>query len=133
MFLLVWYFVLDLRTRSLAFASGGRRPSLLVPPGREAAVPLGAEGPPVGLSRGHAFATRRVPMPQGSMLYLLSDGASESLARSPAFATMAAVERLVCAAPLPATPEPLRIYDALRDALPSDAPQEDLSVLVFAA
>ena len=133
MFLLVWYFVLDLRARTLDFSGGGRRPALLVPPGREEAVPLSTQGPPVGLSRGHAFATRRVPMPAGSMLYLLSDGASESLARSPAFSTAGAVERLVCAPPLPMTPESLRIYDALRGALPSDAPEEDLSVLVLAA
>lgn len=133
MFLLVWYFVLDLRARTLDFAGGGRRPALLVPPGRVEAVPLSAEGPPVGLSRGHVFATRRVPMPPGSTLYLLSDGASESLARSPAFATAGAVERLVCAPSLPATPESLRIYDALRGALPSDTPEEDLSVLVLAA
>ncbi len=133
MFLLVWYFALDLRARTLDFACGGRHPPLLVPPGREEAVPLEAQGPPVGLSHGHVFAARRVPVPSGSTLYLLSDGASESLARSPAFASAAAVERLVRAAPLPATPEPLRIYDALRAALPPDAPEEDLSVLVVTA
>ncbi len=133
MFLLVWYFVLDLRARTLDFAGGGRRPALLVPPGREEAMPLAAEGPPVGLSRGHVFATRRMPMPPGSMLYLLSDGASESLARTPAFATAEALGRLVCAPPLPMTPESLRIYDALRGALPAGAPEEDLSVLVLAA
>ncbi|MGI4976228.1 MAG: PP2C family protein-serine/threonine phosphatase [Janthinobacterium lividum] len=130
-FFLMWYFVLDLRTRRLRFASAGRHPGYLVAPGRGSALALGAEGPPVGLASDAVFATSEADAPVGSALCLLSDGASESLSRTAGFAVPGAVEALVGLPVVPGLPEPLRLYHAVRGAIAPDELDEDFSALVF--
>jgi len=130
-FFLMWYFVLDLRTRRLRYASAGRHPAYLVPPGRRAAVPLAAEGPPIGLAPVGRFAATEVEMPPGSTLYLLSDGASESLSRTREYAAAGAVEERVGRPVIPGLPEPLRLYHAVRGATAPDDLGEDFSALAF--
>ena len=132
MFFLMCYFVLDLRTRRLRYGSAGRHPGYLVPSERGGTTTLTAEGPPIGLSPAHVFATSEVEVPESAMLYLLSDGASESLSQSASYARPGCIEALIRAPVVPGMPEPLRLYNALRDATPADSPDEDLSVLVFA-
>ena len=132
MFFLMWYFVLDLRTRRLLYASAGRHPGYLVPPERRGTLALSAPGPAIGLAPGHAFPSCSVEVAAGSMLYLLSDGASESLARSTEYGAAGRTEALIGGRLQPGTPEPMRLHDALQTAWPSDAPAEDLSFLVIA-
>ena len=130
-FFLMWYFVLDLRTRRLRHASAGRHPAYLVPPGRGPGVPLAAEGAPIGLAPAGRFPSVEVEVAPGSTLYLLSDGASESLFRSDEYAAVGSVEALVGAPALPRLPEPLRLYHAVRAATAPDDLHEDFSAVVF--
>lgn len=130
-FFLMWYFVFDLRTRRLRFASAGRHPGYLVAPGRGPALALGAEGPPLGLASDASFTTMEVDVPAGCTLCLLSDGASESLSATPAYAAPGAVEALVGMPVVPGLPEPLRLYHAVRGAIAPDELGEDFSALVF--
>ena len=130
-FFLIWYFVFDLHARQLRYASAGRHPGYLVPPGRADTRLLTAAGPAVGLTPDQEFEAGCVVVPPGSTLYLLSDGASESLARNAGFAAPGGVERLIRDAAVPDLPEPLRLYHAVRDAAGPDGLDEDFSALVL--
>ena len=130
-FFLMWYFVLDLRTRRLRFASAGRHPGYLVAPGRGTALALAAEGPPIGLAPDGSFPVAEADAPVGSMLCLLSDGASESLSRTAGYAVPGSVESLVGMPVVAGLPEPLRLYHAVRDAIAPDELDEDFSALAF--
>ena len=130
-FFLMWYFVLDLRTRYMRFVSAGRHPGYLVVPGKGVAAALTTNGSPVGLTSDNSFSVAEVDVPAGATLCLLSDGASESLARTKEYARPGAVEELVGRPAVSGLPVPLRLYNAVRDAIAPEDLDEDFSALVF--
>jgi phosphoserine phosphatase RsbU/P len=77
MFFTIWYGVLAIEKREVAFACGGHPPAILLPP--ESSVPqsLSAPGAIVGGFPEVAYATRRAALPPGSRIYLFSDGIYE--------------------------------------------------------
>ncbi|MBV9783107.1 MAG: SpoIIE family protein phosphatase [Acidisphaera sp.] len=130
LFFSIWYFTFDRTSGELRYAAAGRRPGFLVPPERRAALPLAAGGPAIGLEPGRDFSVHTVIAPPGSMLYLLSDGASETADRSLRGA-QGFLPQLVRSELRPGLPEPLRLYHALREAAGPDGFDEDFSVIAF--
>lgn len=77
MLLSLWYGVLDLESRAIAFTSAGHHAAYLVGPAREAAVPLDTSNMLIGMMPGNTYATGRGEIPPGSSLYVFSDGVFE--------------------------------------------------------
>lgn len=86
LFFTLWYGVYSLAERRLVHASAGHPPALLVHPqaasradprGLRRAEPLAMRGPPVGTVPGAAWRSGSTLVPEGSRLFLFSDGAFE--------------------------------------------------------
>src|SRR5262249_23568628 len=69
-FFTIWYGVLELAPRQLAYACGGHPPAVLLAPRATAPQPLRAPGAIVGGFPEAAYATARVPLAAGSRVYL---------------------------------------------------------------
>lgn len=81
MFFTIWYGVVSVDTRELAFASGGHPPSILLGEGGDSPRELRTSGGIVGAFPEASYPAGRVLLGPGSRLYVFSDGIYE-LARS---------------------------------------------------
>ena len=131
MFFSIWYFVFDLARRSLRYGSAGRQPGLLVLPGRRDPLLLATNDPAIGLEAEHGFETATTDVPPGSTLYLLSDGASESLDRERRPGEPSRLHHLVRRDASPGMPEPLQIYHDVRHAAGQRGLDGDFSAIAF--
>jgi serine phosphatase RsbU (regulator of sigma subunit) len=77
MLLSLWYGVVDLDARAIAFTSAGHHAAYLVGPDRESAAALDVSNVLVGMMPGYAYAGAQAEVPAGSSLYLFSDGVFE--------------------------------------------------------
>ena len=84
MFFSIWYGTFNLKSRSLSFASAGAPPAVLITPPRKnhteeshEIFKLGTRDMIIGIREDIDYATRSVTVPEGSRLYLYSDGAYE--------------------------------------------------------
>jgi sigma-B regulation protein RsbU (phosphoserine phosphatase) len=77
MFFTLWYGVVAMGTRELAFACGGHPPAVLLAPGQSAPEPLSAPGAIVGGFPEAIYTTGRARIPADSRLYVFSDGVYE--------------------------------------------------------
>lgn len=73
----MWYGVYDARDRVLTYASGGHHPAYLVLPDKSAATPLQTRNVMLGAMPGMAFKHASVEVPEGSSVYIFSDGVYE--------------------------------------------------------
>ena len=73
----VWYGVYRPTTRQLDYACGGHPPAVMVDAGSQRVQLLKANGPAVGLMPAAAFARETVEVPDGTRLFVFSDGAFE--------------------------------------------------------
>lgn len=76
MFFTAWCGIYDPAARRLRYAAGGHPPAILVEPGGATTL-LAAKGPVVGACEGIVFAAMEAEVPQGSRIYIFSDGAYE--------------------------------------------------------
>jgi sigma-B regulation protein RsbU (phosphoserine phosphatase) len=78
MFFTIWYGVFNTVTRMMRWAGGGHPPALLLPPdGNAKPELLESDGPLIGAVDGLEFDSREIRVPQGSRLFVYSDGAFE--------------------------------------------------------
>ncbi len=78
MFFTIWYGVFNTVTRMMRWAGGGHPPALLLPPdGNAKPELLESDGPLIGAVDGLEFDSREILVPQGSRLFVYSDGAFE--------------------------------------------------------
>jgi serine phosphatase RsbU (regulator of sigma subunit) len=73
----LWYGVYRPQTRPLDYGCAGHPPAVIVDTGTQSVQSLSAKGAAVGLQPGTAFARETVKVPDGSRIYLFSDGAFE--------------------------------------------------------
>jgi sigma-B regulation protein RsbU (phosphoserine phosphatase) len=73
----LWYGVYHPQTRRLDYGCAGHPPAAMVRADTQSVQLLQAKGGPVGLRTGTAFARETVMVPDGSRIYLFSDGAFE--------------------------------------------------------
>jgi sigma-B regulation protein RsbU (phosphoserine phosphatase) len=76
MFFTAWCGIYDPGSRLLRYAAGGHPPAILVEPGG-GTVLLAAKGPVVGACEGLVFPSVETVVPQGSRIFIFSDGAYE--------------------------------------------------------
>lgn len=131
-FFSIWYFVLDLESRRLRFASAGHDPAFLVPAGRRGSFVLAGEGPPIGIETSDHTFSEVVDAPSGSKLYLVSNGVSDAIERTCRPHGRRRLQDLIGEEPQSGgVPEPLRLYHALRDVVGQDGFEDDFSVVAL--
>jgi serine phosphatase RsbU (regulator of sigma subunit) len=129
LFFTMWYGVYQASTRRLSFASAGHHPAYLVGAQRLHAEPLQTRNPMIGVLPGHAFTQAAVPVAEGSVLYVFSDGIFE--VDTPAGKPW----RLADFVPLLTAPlhsgltEPERLVAAVRQQARPGPPDDDVSML----
>ena len=77
MLLSLWYGVYDLTARRLAFTSAGHHAAYIVGASRATAQPLDVSNVLIGMIPGYTYRSVTADVPQGSTLYLFSDGVFE--------------------------------------------------------
>ncbi len=87
-------FALDMELAELEMVSAGHVPALLIEPDGTSRLLFDGQGPPLGVGPWHAYASRRLPYPTGSVLLLYTDGLIERRGES----IDCGLERLVAAA-----------------------------------
>lgn len=73
----IWYGVIDLKTRALAYASAGHHPAYLVGAQGGAPLPLRTRNPLMGAMPGITFQAAQITLPQDCRLHVFSDGCFE--------------------------------------------------------
>ena len=73
----LWYGVYRPASRRLDYGCAGHPPAVMLDVSAQSVQLLQAKGGPVGLQPGTAFARESVAVPEGSRVYLFSDGAFE--------------------------------------------------------
>jgi sigma-B regulation protein RsbU (phosphoserine phosphatase) len=125
----MWYGVYDSRCRSLIYSSGGHHPAFLVPADRRHAAPLRTSGTVIGACADVTFTAAEVAVPEGSSLYLFSDGVFEILTKDRQWHLSDFVPLLLQPA-LPGKSECRRLCEAVRAARLSNRGDDDFSLLV---
>lgn len=131
LFFSIWYFVHDLETGTLRYASAGRHFGVLRRGNELGSVSLSGDDPAIGLEPDHVFATLSQPAALGSSLFLMSDSACEVVERRGLQDDPEAFLRLASAEPSLGIPEPLSVYNAVRRAAEPDGLEGDFSAVVF--
>ena len=127
MFFTVWYGVLSLKTRELAFACGGHPPAVVLDPAAPSPVLLRAPGAIVGGFPEATYASGKHTLTPGSRLFIFSDGVYE-MAR--ANGTTVQIEEFVVELGRPAEKSKLDEIMAWAEATRSGAGfEDDVSIL----
>ena len=130
MYLTMWYGVYDLETRILRYCSAGHHASYLVANTRGAAVPLKTPNVMIGATPAFEFESASIEVPPGSRLYVFSDGIFEFEAKDGQQWSLEHVLPLFVEPPVPGTPEPERLLEAIRAQAASPDFDDDFTVLV---
>ena len=125
----MWYGVYDSRRRSLIYSSAGHHPAFLVPADKRHATPLRTAGTVIGACADATFAAAEVGVPEGSSLYLFSDGVFEILTKDRHWHLSDFVPLLLQPAS-PGTSECRRLSDAVTAARCSSRRDDDFSMLI---
>ncbi|MEO7744552.1 MAG: SpoIIE family protein phosphatase [Usitatibacter sp.] len=130
MLLSLWYGVLDLESRTIAFTSAGHHAAYLVGPDREAAVPLDASNVLIGMLPGYAYTSGREAVPPGSSLYVFSDGVFEVETADGRQWGIGDFVALLTAPTDPRKPESLRILEAVMARTGCRSFEDDFTLVV---
>jgi serine phosphatase RsbU (regulator of sigma subunit) len=130
MYFTMWYGVYDKRDRTLSYGSGGHHPAYLIPPDRRESQPLGSPALMVGALPISEYEVHRTTVPAGSALYLFSDGVFDIQTKDQGQWTQSDFLPLLLEPPLPGTPEPERLYQAVRQAARPGPFDDDFSLMV---
>src|SRR5262245_8594966 len=125
----MWYGVYRTDARSLTYASGGHHAAYLVPPDREAAVPLGTPALMIGAVPDYTYDVRQANVAAGSCLYLFSDGVFEIVGNDGRLWALEDFLPFLTAPLRPGTSEPERLYQLVRQAAQPGSLPDDFSLL----
>ena len=128
--LTLWYFAYDLPSRTLRFCAAGHHPSFIVSPRAPDPAPLWRRSPMIGMLPRGTWEAGRFEVPEGSRLYMFSDGAFEIVARSGEPWVLDDLRRIMTEPEQPGIAEPQRLYEAVRAAARPGPLADDFSVLV---
>ena len=130
MLLSLWYGVMDLQSRMLAFTSAGHHPSYLVDPQRAAAIPLDVSNVLIGMMPGYAYGAGKVEVPPGSSLYVFSDGVFEIECADGREWDLDAFVPLLTAPAAPGKAESQRILEEVKARTGREAFEDDFTLVV---
>ena len=129
LFFTMWYGVYRPGDRTLVCGSAGHHPAYLVPTDRAAAYPLGTPGLMVGVALDTAYHVQRTTVPEGSALYLFSDGAFEIVTSDQRRWTQAEFLPLLLQPASPDIPDTERIYRTVRELAGPGPLDDDFSLM----
>ncbi len=131
LFFTMWYGVYRPADRTIICGSAGHHPAYLVPADRAEARPLGPGGLLIGIAPDVAYKVERTTVPPASTLYVFSDGAFEIQTADRRRRTEREFLPLLLEPPLPGTPEPDRIYAAVRQQAGSRPLDDDFTLMAI--
>jgi len=131
MYFTMWYGVFNTRTRRLKFASAGHHAGFLVAGERDEAapIPLHCRGPLIGMVPDFEFRSETTTIPEGSTLYLFSDGVFEIVTHAGDEWSIDEFSGLLCQPPDPMLSEPERLHAHVRNLARSGPFDDDFSIL----
>nr|WP_246523977.1 SpoIIE family protein phosphatase [Neoroseomonas eburnea] len=127
----LWYGVLDIGTRLLAFGSAGHHPAFLMAPGEDAPRPLWVKSPAIGLAPDWPYRRAEAAVPAGARIHLFSDGAFEISAPDGRQLAIRDFLPLLSAPPLPGVAEPERLLRAVRGMARPGPLEDDVSLVTL--
>lgn len=130
MYLTMWYGVYDIHTRKLRYCSAGHHPSYLVPPDRVMATPLKTPDIIIGAVPTFPFATQSIDVPEGSRLYVFSDGVFEIEGKDGRDWSIEDLVPMLLEPLVDGTPEPQRLLRAVRSRARRPEFDDDFTMLV---
>jgi serine phosphatase RsbU (regulator of sigma subunit) len=119
------------RTRQLAYASGGHHAAYLVGPEREHAIPLKTRNVVIGAVPGMGFKQGSVEVPPGASLYVFSDGVFEIVDREGRQWGLDDFVPLILQPPATGVGESQRIFQAVRAHAQPGPFEDDFSLVVL--
>jgi serine phosphatase RsbU (regulator of sigma subunit) len=131
LFLTIWYGVYDISNRTLTCGCAGHHPSYLVDRERRAAQPVGDSALMIGVMRDMRFPVQRITVPQGSTLYLFSDGVFDIVTADEQRWTREDFLPLLLAPPIPNASDADRIYESVKQAARPGPLDDDFSLLAI--
>lgn len=129
--LTLWYFVYDLTSRTLRFCSAGHHSGFLVSPGTVVPEPVWLKAPSIGMLPPRPWPAGSVTVPQGSRLYIFSDGAFEIEQPDGSTWQLDNLQAIIASAAASGSGESRRIYQAVRKAAKPGPLADDFSMLVL--
>jgi serine phosphatase RsbU (regulator of sigma subunit) len=129
LFFTMWYGVYDAANRTLRYGTAGHHPAYLVAPDRKAAHPLGMSALMIGAFPGNQYDVQQMTVPEGSALYVFSDGVFEIATADKQQWALSDFLPLLIEPALPGTPETERLYQAVRRAAGPGPFDDDFSLL----
>jgi serine phosphatase RsbU (regulator of sigma subunit) len=127
----IWYGAYDAVTRTLAYSSAGHHPGYLVPPERRETIPLVTRNLVLGAIPGYSFKAQSVVVPQGSSLYLFSDGVFEILTHDGRQWGLSDFVPLILSPQVSGVTEAQRLYDAVHQMAKRGPLDDDFSMMVM--
>ena len=125
----IWYGVYQLSTRILKYSSAGHAPGIIVEPDKKTAVKLESRGMVLGAREDKVYTTKTTTLPQGAVLYLISDGTYE--VRTPKGDLWPFAEFLESLASLPWNEEKAleRLHESIRQIRAPEPLEDDFSLI----
>ena len=127
----MWYGVLHVPSRRLAYAAAGHHSALLHVPASGEVRALPARGAGIGTMPGYAYRAAAVDLPAGGRLHLFSDGAVELADDIAEPWGMAQVTQALCAPGADWAAGPERLYRHVRTLSGARPLDDDFSVLTL--
>jgi hypothetical protein len=132
MMLSLWYGVLDLATRNLAFTSAGHHASYLVDAQRRQSVALDISNVLVGMIPGYPYRSASARVAPGSTLYVFSDGVFEVEPANGGEWGLDDFVALLTAPPVPDRRESRRILEAVMARTGRQSFEDDFTLVATA-
>lgn len=127
----MWYGVYDTTTRVLSYGTAGHGPAILVPAGKHETQPLGMSAMMIGMMPDQTYEVAQVAVPEGSTLFVFSDGAYEIVTKDGDRWELENFLPLLTAASIPRVTEPDRVYQAIKQVVKPGPLDDDLSLLAL--
>lgn len=131
LFFSLWYGVIDIGTRRLAYGCAGHHPAFVVAPGQDAPEPLWIKSPAIGLAPEWPYRRAEASLPAEARLHLFSDGAFEVIAPDGRQLGMRDFLPSLGALPVPGLAEPERLLRAVRAAARPGPLDDDVALLTL--
>ena len=130
LFFTMWYGVYDPRTRELEYASAGHHDAFLVPAGSRMVTRVGNRNTVIGAIPGMAYKKASLEIPEGSAMYLFSDGVFEITDKTGRQWSIGDFEQLVTEPAPNGCREAERLFHAVRTSAQTGPLEDDFSLVV---
>ena len=131
MYFTMWYGVFDRASRRLDYASGGSHPAYLLRADRSQIAPLKTKNGLIGGMPGKVYRSDSIEVPEGTSLYLFSDGVFEIVTTGGLQWGLQDFLPLIAMPPVPGLNECQRLHQAVAAQARPGSPEDDFSMVVM--